>query len=1747
MVANKRITCPGVNLLSRVAEPLQKGAPPTCLNTSVLSGPFRRPGGVNPETVPTALNRLQIENDNTIELESPWSVSSQASSENDLLISDIDDQISSLVLDTDNICMRKNKNKNFRRLRNLLTCYKKYEKPIKNKKYYEEINRPPQAELFSSFVINSELEKHDLVVILGMHIPSIMYSRNTAELFCNCIKLIDAIRGRPILTDKKIWKFVMQYFHKIMEWDESIEGLEQFTELGRDYLDKYDSIKDSPFFQKLYRLLMFCLTYSVFDKFNITFDSLGYTKLESEAIKCKFLKRHDFMRSLLDTFIFILERGVQIMKTGEISPLFHSGTTYEKWYEDFLDLTKKYPFINNPEEHGFTECEFLSNLDIAIERGESMRKYATKTGQSNNFLNMHLAELIRMQSSLLTRVQASKSRDPPYSILICGNSGIGKSSIKDMIFHFYGKLMGLPTSDEYKYTRTFGEEYWNNFKSSSWAIILDDVGFMNPKCAQGGDTSVMEFLQIINAVPFSPPQASLEDKGKTPMRAKLVIATTNTRDMNTQHYFSFPTAAQRRFPYIVEPKLRPEYTDKRGMLDSDLAKNYTGTFPDFWTWNIVRVDPVSIESKSKMANYINVHENLDLKDFLLWLRDNIESFQENLKSMKSSNDRVCDAVYCNFCKLPRDLCDCPIDLGVQSNIISDSDFDDTPSIGFSENTSDDEFEEVPLEDEVIVETESKIGEIPKISSFNLLNLFCTVFYTYYSTVYDACIQLQLYDWNTFHQTVDRILLRFPRLGIVITDLLSVLRCRWIYPYVTAVGYSITCQPYILLCRGFIRLHKFSVYLYTRYLKRLNISARIKEYLDRFDKRVRDFLISPGLLQRITLFPLNTVRFLVSRYFFSRDLRHIVEYYDLCPFTVIYIVLYHKVYTRREIELNLYSRLGTKVQKSICYIPYLVALAIAIKSCKMIYNVYTRFSAPRSKNEPQGSVEDGNVPKPDGEKKNPWVKEDFITTPFDIGSLSQGWSNLSLKTVTEQIGKNVFRMVSYSDIGGKSTGIFAITDQWYVANCHGICFQADNSIICSIIRHPTSSRVSRNLAIKISPSNIIIDETHDCVFFKIINLPPNKNLLNLFPNATYKARGNGVMISRTANGELITNDVSKLERLQPAIFKHLKGEPLIERYGAFGMQRKTELGDCGSPYILQSPLGPVIVGIHVSGENGISDVIFLSRTYVEAFIKEPYIFGSGEIEISAPSAQRTVTDLAIKAPIRYIDKGVADVYGSFNGFRGKRKSMVENSPLNPILTSHGYKTKYTAPDVSSWKPWNLALQDMTNPVTNIDELILKQVKESFCKDLIEGLSTEELNKLEPYDLFTAVNGAAGVTYVDRMKRTTSAGCPWKKCKKYFLIDDLPRGDNLEPVKLNDEMYGEVERLTTIYESGERCNPNFCASLKDEPVTFAKREIGKTRVFSGAPMPWVVVVRKYLLSFIRVAQRNKYLFEAAPGMNAASPEWTELYKYLTDFGEERIVAGDYKAYDKRMSPQFILAAFDIISTLCSLSGNYTSSDLKCVRGIALDTAFPVTDFNGDLIQFYGSNPSGHPLTVTINSLVNCLYMRYAYQILNPDREVRSFKENVHLMTYGDDNILGTKVDWFNHTNIQQIFEQMDIVYTMANKTDASVPFIHIKNATFLKRSWLFSEEIGYYMCPLENESIERSLMVWVKSKSVTWQEQIVDVVRSAVGEYFFYGRKTFNKRRDLLMDAVKKLNIELWVKDSTFPTFDELASDIYLKDK
>lgn len=310
----------------------------------------------------------------------------------------------------------------------------------------------------------------------------------------------------------------------------------------------------------------------------------------------------------------------------------------------------------------------------------------------------------------------------------------------------------------------------------------------------------------------------------------------------------------------------------------------------------------------------------------------------------------------------------------------------------------------------------------------------------------------------------------------------------------------------------------------------------------------------------------------------------------------------------------------------------------------------------------------------------------------------------------------------------------------------------------------------------------------------------------------------------------------------------------------------------------------------------------------------------------------------------------------------------------------------------------------------------------------------------------------------------------------------------------------------------------------------------RVFQAAPVALQILIRKYFLPVARFLSMNPIISECAVGINAHGPEWHELSEFMSSFGEDRIIAGDYSKYDLRMPAQMTTAAFSIMIRIAMLSGNYDDNDLKCMFVIAHEVITPLTAYNGTLMRFLGTNPSGQNMTVYINSIVNSLLHRIAFRECYPQDELETigrklglrraarFRDLVALSTYGDDakGSVREGYDKFNHISMGQCMAANDIVYTMPDKESEPVAFMNRYEADFLKRRDRYDEDLGCYVGMLDENSIFKSLHCIIKSKVVPAEDVAVMNIQGALREWFFHGREVYEKRREQMREVASRAN-------------------------
>ncbi len=1404
-----------------------------------------------------------------------------------------------------------------------------------------------------------------------------------------------------------------------------------FTEL-RDKVGVYEKMKELPIYKKMYKLFMYILCSGLLNHTKINFRSLSFDKFEEEAAKRAFKPGCDMIYTIIDSILFVCESGYEYFTTGELTSFLHSGSAYEKWIRQANKLKMQSKFLTNPRPHGIDKFTYLAELKDAIEAGTAINKFAGGIDKTEKlYLSRLLCELQMLEAEEVTKRSAQEPRKDPFGILIHGSSHIAKSKLTEIMFKHYGKNFDLPILDTYRYTRCPTDEYWSGFDSTQWCIVMDDIAFLAPNGEV--DPTLKEMLQVKNSVPYTPPQAALEDKGRTPLKAELIIATTNTKHLNLHAYFSCPFAIARRLSYVVTPTVKKQYVKNGFMVDSKkIPPTPEGCYMDIWDFEVSVPMPESETAKdNQRTKYVVIEKFGDINSFLQWYIFVAEEHEISQSKAAKAARTMHDVPICKGCKRTQKECLCSTEW---PHLYKDRC-----------NTCLRDKDDCVCDFEAQVETED--------FSF----MFKTKLWIIHSTIRGDKFDFMQYFLDfylTWFWTIN-----FMLLGIYLMN-----------PFLNSI---IAC------------------FLYLFYLFLTNI-------------------------------------FIIMRWYMNFTYGSFWKYrwaYSLCRNeTEAYVLLF-----------RLAGERAAKVKANRNYL-YALGLIIALPTTMIIIrkllstwfsqgDIYGKFSENADYTS-QGNI--GLAPVAQTvEKKTFYYHDPYATTPCEIsGASSCAQGNILMELIKRQTAR--FE-IKYPDLGkGMSTTAVNYHGNLWLLNRHS--FKRNFGVI-DIHMDDVTMNVSRNMSnISFSEKDLHFIDGTDIAIIKLNCMPVGKSILKYFPlrsqlQGVYK----GTYVMCNKSGIKSTLGVNNIRAGTCPTF----GIP-----GYHGMVSiPTSVGDCGSLCVVEVGHAQVIFGSHTAGAP--HGGIFFQHISQDMLKIPGYAsqVSEGEIPISAPGYERKLVDLHNKSSIRFLEQGTAKVYGSFAGYRAKHKSKVEPTLIKEYVEQHGYVGNFGKPDMS-WKPWHLAIKDMTTPVHCYLNENIQKCEDAFFEDIIRKLG-DKLNLLEVYDLNTALNGADGITYVDKLNASTSAGNPFKKSKKHFITEVDGKITALDPLIME-----RIRMVEQCYDNNTRYHPQFCGHLKDEPLPTRKIDAGKTRVFTGGEFAWCVVVRRYLLSHIRLIQNNPFVFEAMPGVVAQSIEWQNLYNYLIAHGEDQIVAGDYGKFDKRMAAPFILSAFRILERLAAKAG-WSEEDLTYIRCIAQDTAFPCIDFNGDLVEIQG-NPSGHPLTVIINCLVNSLYMRYAYLLIS-GKPLKTFQDNVSLATYGDDNIMGISRDCpnFNHTRIAIAMKCIGVEYTMAEKDAASVPYIHISQSSFLKRAFVFDKDIGAIVAPLDESSFHKMLTYRLPKADMASEAHAICVIETAQREYFFHGKDKFDDRQAFFRQLVIDMNLQDWVRDSTFPNYYEMVHEFWMK--
>jgi len=598
------------------------------------------------------------------------------------------------------------------------------------------------------------------------------------------------------------------------------------------------------------------------------------------------------------------------------------------------------------------------------------------------------------------------------------------------------------------------------------------------------------------------------------------------------------------------------------------------------------------------------------------------------------------------------------------------------------------------------------------------------------------------------------------------------------------------------------------------------------------------------------------------------------------------------------------------------------------------------------------------------------------------------------------------------------------------------------------------------------------------------------------------------------------------------------------------------GFCGSPVISDRRDG-AIIGFHIAGRaHGLTS----RKGFSQEILHEDYLSALHELEkqphyISTPE-MRTLRKTRLGLNLipnegphpktTMFNEGEMDSHPCMEVLGHdlhlpKYRSRVRRGLLSESIEKHcGQKCRWKAPYMKEpWVHHNKALRFVAEGSWEVPPESLKWAVDDYLDDLHKPLLAhmkKNPHLCRPLSIEEAINGVKDSLYMEPLKMKTSAGIPVgsKENSGLFVrLDPYPDGRNR--YELSPEAQAYYDEMIKMFDDHEMLGIWVKTCLKDEVVA---EDSEKVRIFYILECLFTLICRQYFLPVAEFISRHPLTSECLVGVNCAGPEWEQVVNHLNELATDgQLTDWDYSKYDLKRSPDVMCASLRVMIRIGEIMG-YPTKDLKRMEGCAEEMRNPIVNWNGTIIWMYLWT-SGNTMTVYGNSIENSLHQRISFH-WNGTRKMGDefyslgkFKDNEHIITYGDDGGSGSRPEVRHLTDFfakRDYFNFINMKITDAKKSDDPQSTVDSHLVDFLKRRSVFHPDLGVRVGALDTESIWK--MGHMSAGSGELEDLAIASIQSMLTESFLHGKDFYEDMRSKLQLCAKDHSIWTDMLDQSY---------------
>lgn len=450
-----------------------------------------------------------------------------------------------------------------------------------------------------------------------------------------------------------VFDYAMVYLGQADDDDEASEDQNSKT---LEFEKAWAQVADSDLGMNLMHLLALLVTAGFLPEQNISYQNLELfsVKAAKESVKAK-----DFASACYG-LVKTCARGVEEYRNTGSFEGFFNRESLEAEVSYAISLYQQVLVGNLMDYANMTNSAYACQMNKYKDKLE--KKIRDPKCRDKVMYKTYLDRVNDVISSLASIEMEQKMQEQAFGVMFHGSSSVGKSWFAIPLIKWLLMINKYEHEDCNIITYNTQSKYDDQVRNDTFGILLDDLA--NAKPSNGGDTRRTSDLVIslINNVSQAAVKADLAEKGKVMMKPKIVVATTNNRNLNAEVESTNPASIRRRFKYEVEFIVKPEFcVEGSTEIDGNKVRSaFPGKqFPNVWDFRITKCH---ISTGGKGAGFVMKHvfnpysggKIFEIKDFMRFMRDesriHFEQERASLELRKSQK-----AIEVNEESLPSEL------------------------------------------------------------------------------------------------------------------------------------------------------------------------------------------------------------------------------------------------------------------------------------------------------------------------------------------------------------------------------------------------------------------------------------------------------------------------------------------------------------------------------------------------------------------------------------------------------------------------------------------------------------------------------------------------------------------------------------------------------------------------------------------------------------------------------------------------------------------------------------------------------------------------------------------------------------------------------------------------------------------------------------------------------------------------------------------------------------------------------------